>query len=186
MHKTIWGLILALAALPVMGDDNPLGISYVRTPDAEFIYPDALEFLIPRAVRTFTNSLDFQRRTFGWVPYDRIDVLIADSADYGGAHASPAPHNHLAFDVAPEKHAFETSFGAERFYSDMNHELIHLVQGDMASSQDRFWRKALSGKVMAQPEYPETLLYNYLTVPRFVSPRWYLEGGGSGRRRCSR
>src|SRR5207247_8331726 len=27
-----------------------------------------------------------------------------------------------------------------------------------------------------QPEPPESLLYSYLTVPRFTAPRWYAEG----------
>ncbi len=26
------------------------------------------------------------------------------------------------------------------------------------------------------PQHPETLLYSYLTIPRFTAPRWYLEG----------
>jgi hypothetical protein len=177
MRKTAWGLLPALLPLVVLADNDPLGMSYVRTKDAEVIYFDSLGYLVPRAVRTLTNSLEFERGTFGWVPSDPITVLLKDGADYGNAATLPAPNNRVIFDVAPESHAFETNSGAERLYSTMNHELVHLVQGDMASDADLFWRKVFFGKVAAQGEYPETLLYNYLTVPRFVAPRWYLEGG---------
>jgi hypothetical protein len=152
-------------------------MSYVQTPDAEVIYFDFLAPLVPRAVRTLTNSIEFQRNTFGWVPSDRVTVLLKDSADYGNASASTAPHNRVSFDIAPQSHAFETNAGGERLYSTLNHELVHIVQGDMANSDDRFWRHVLAGKVNTQSEYPETMLYNYLTVPRFSAPRWYLEGG---------
>ena len=35
----------------------------------------------------------------------------------------------------------------------------------------------LSRQGRAQRQNPESLLYSYLTVPRFTAPRWYLEGG---------
>ena len=84
--------------------------------------------------------------------------------------------NKLIFDVAPLSHAFETYPASDRLYSLMNQELIHVVQGDLANEDDRRWRRFFQGKVHAQPEHPETLLYSYLTVPRFVAPRWYIEG----------
>jgi hypothetical protein len=62
-------------------------------------------------------------------------------------------------------------------YSLMNHELIHVVQSDIASEEDRRWRQIFLGKVPARPQHPESLIYNYLTVPRFTTPRWWAEGG---------
>ena len=62
-------------------------------------------------------------------------------------------------------------------YSLMNHELVHVVQGDIASEEDRRWRRFFLGKVAAQSQNPESLLYSYLTIPRFTTPRWYSEGG---------
>ena len=58
----------------------------------------------------------------------------------------------------------------------MNHALIHVVQGDIANDEDCAWRRFFLGKVAATPAHPETLLYSYLTVPRFTAPRWYVEG----------
>ena len=36
-------------------------------------------------------------------------------------------------------------------YSLMNHEMVHIVQGDIASEEDRRWRRFFLGKVAAQP-----------------------------------
>ena len=177
MRASRWFCLAALLPLAAAAADNPLGMSYVDTAGARVIYFDSLDFLAPHAVQTFTNSHAWQRKRFGWNPSEPVTVLLKDGADYGNAHALAAPHTRLIFDVAPESHAFETSTGSERFYSTMNHELVHLVQGDIASEQDRRWRRFFHGKVSPQAENPETLLYNYLTVPRFAAPRWYIEGG---------
>jgi hypothetical protein len=177
MRKAVCGPVLALLPLAALAADDPLGMSYVRTKDAEVIYFDPLEFLVPREVTALTDSIEFQRKTFGWVPDGRITVLMKDGTDYGNAAAGSAPNDRVIFDIAPESHAFETISVADRIYWIMNHETVHLVQGDMASHQERFWRKVFLGKVNPQSDYPETLLYNYLTVPRTVAPRWYAEGG---------
>ena len=105
---------------------------------------------MPHAVRTFTNSLAWQRRMFGWVPSEPTTVLLQDFSDYGNAVAYSAPRNTLVFDIAPLSHAFETFPASERMYSLMNHELIHVVQGDIASDEDRRWRRFFLGKVAAQ------------------------------------
>jgi hypothetical protein len=178
MRVCVWSLLLALLPVAALADDHdPLGMSYVETKDLKLIYFDALGYLAPHAVRTFTNSLAFQRRTFGWVPSEPVTVLLTDFADYGNAHAGAVPHSRLVFDVAPLSHAFETYPASERLYSLMNHELIHVAQNDISSEEDMRWRRFFFGKVLAQQQNPESLIYSYLTVPRFTAPRWYLEGG---------
>ena len=169
-------LLLALLPLTAAADDNPLGMSVVETQDLKLIYFDSLDFLAPHAVRTFTNSLAWQRRTFGWVPSEPTTILLKDFADYGNASAAVAPRSRLVFDVAPQSHAFETFPASERMFSLMNHEVTHVMQGDISSGEDRRWRSFFFGKVAPQPQNPESLLYNYLTVPRFTAPRWYVEG----------
>ena len=128
-------------------------------------------------MRTFTNSLAWQRRILGYEPSERTTVLLQDFADYGNTFATAAPHSLLVVEVAPLSRTFETSPASERMYSTMNHELIHVVQSDIASDEDRRWRKFFLGKVRAREQNPESLLYSYLTIPRFTAPRWYLEGG---------
>ncbi|HEY2816166.1 MAG TPA: hypothetical protein VGK44_03415 [Casimicrobiaceae bacterium] len=172
-------LCILLTLLPVAHAwaQTSLGLSYVETKDLRLIYFDQLGYLAPHAVRTFTNSLEWQRRTFGWVPSEATTVLLADLSDYGNASTWSAPHNTAFFSIAPLSHAFETYPASERMYSLMNHELVHVVQGDIANDEDRRWRRFFLGKVSPQSQHPESLLYSYLTVPRFTTPRWYSEGG---------
>ena len=113
---------------------------------------------------------------FGWKPSDPINLQLQDLADYGNASTYAVPLNVMIFDVSPLSHAFETYPASERMYSLMNHELVHVMQSDVANDEDRRWRRLFLGKVVPQSRNPETLLYNYLTVPRFTSPRWLLEG----------
>ena len=61
-------------------------------------------------------------------------------------------------------------------YTKANHELVHLVTSEMANEQDRRLRRLFQGKVAPVAEHPESILYQYLTVPRIAAPRWYQEG----------
>jgi hypothetical protein len=65
---------------------------------------------------------------------------------------------------------------SERVFMLMNHELVHVANMDMATEQDLKWRRLFGGKPRQTDRHPETMLYNYLTVPRLTVPRWYLEG----------
>ena len=136
MYRRICCLLLAV--LPAMAvADSGLGLSYVQTKDLDLIYFGSLKYLVPHAVRTFTNSLAFQRKTFGWEPSEPTIVLLKDLSDYGAAVTNTLPHDRVVIDVAPISHAFETFPASERLYTLMNHELVHAVQGDMATAQDR-------------------------------------------------
>jgi hypothetical protein len=152
-------------------------LSQVETKDLRLVYFDpTLTYLAPHALATFTNALAWQRRVLGWEPYERTTVLLKDFSDYGNASASPIPRNTLRFDVAPVSYAFETFTAAERLYQIMNHELTHVATTDIWSEGDRAWRRLFGGKVFPQWQHPESLVYSYLTVPRFTVPRWYAEG----------
>jgi hypothetical protein len=172
-------IAIALLApyLAAAEEENKFGMSFIDTPDLRLIWFEPLDYLAPHVIRTYTNSLEWQRRMFGWQPSERTTVLLKDQSDYGGVAAGTMPRNRLTFDVSPISHAFETYPASERFYSWMNHELVHVMQGDVANSDDSRYRRFFLGKVSPQPEHPESLLYSFLTVPRFNVPRWYLEGG---------
>jgi len=172
-------LCLLLASMPfaALADESPVGISYVETSDLRLYYQDSLSYLVPHAVRTFTNSFAWQRRMFGWVPSESTTILLQDFADYGNTTTTyVAPHDAIYFEVSPVSNAFETFPASDRTYALMNHELVHVTEGDIASEEERRWRRFFLGKVGVQARNPESLLYNYLTVPRYVAPRWYLEG----------
>jgi hypothetical protein len=179
LRQSLACLLVLLALCPRMAtaeDASPLGLSYVRTPDLTLIYFDELAPLVPHVVSTFSNSHAWQRRIFGWQPSGPVGMLLQDFSDYGNGSATPVPRNTMFVDVGPPSMAFETNPAAERMFSVMNHELVHMAMGDKASAEDRFWRGLFRGKVSPQAQNPESLLYYYLTVPRFGVPRWYLEG----------
>ena len=170
-------LLLPLLLLPITAnaDDNPLGMSYVETPDLRLVYFDPLAYLVPHAARAALNSLAWQRRTFDWSPSRKPTILMKDFSDY--AAAVSAPRNRLILDIAPMSHAFETYPATERMYTLMNHELVHISQGDIGASRQQWWRSLFLGEISPSAQNPETLLYSYLTMPRFSLPRWTAEGG---------
>jgi hypothetical protein len=176
MRGGILCLLLLFMPIAAAAAESPFGMSNVETKDLNLIYLDPHGYLTPHAVRTFTNSLEWQRRMFGWVPSEPVTVLLMDLADYGNAATWAAPRNTLFFGIEPISHAFETYPASERMYSLMNHELVHVATNDIASEEDRLWRRLFFGKIAPQSEHPESLLYSYLTVPRFTAPRWYAEG----------
>jgi hypothetical protein len=149
----------------------------VEPPDLRLVYFDPTEtFLVPHAVRTFENSLDFQKRLFDFRPSEPITVLLADFSDSGNAGATVVPFNTVISQIAPFSFAFETIAGNDRMNVIMNHELVHVATMDQAAERDRFFRKIFGGKVAPVQQQPESILYFFLTSPRVAAPRWYHEG----------
>jgi len=168
-------VLLAGATGAAVADD--LNLSVLETDDLRLIYFDpAQTYLVPHVVRSFHNSLEWQRRVFGWVPYEKTTVLLKDFTDNGNAGARSAPNNAISVDIAPLSRTFETFTSSERVFMLMNHELVHVVTMDQFAKQDARWRKLFAGKLNPESAHPETLLYSYLTTPRVTVPRWYLEG----------
>ncbi|MGB6848422.1 MAG: hypothetical protein WBG05_09490, partial [Thermoanaerobaculia bacterium] len=152
-------------------------LTSVETDDLRLLYFEPHQsFLAPHVARCFYNSLGFHRQLFDYEPWEEITVLLSDFSDSGNAAAGTVPRNNVSIEVAPLDFAFETISGNERMNWIMNHELVHIVAMDQASSSDRFFRRLFRGKVMPVSEHPETMLYFYLTAPRVSVPRWYSEG----------
>ncbi len=82
----------------------------------------------------------------------------------------------VLLDVAPLSLSMETFSPGERFFTLMNHELTHVGTIDVWNSRDAFWRHFLGGKPAPLQKHPESILYNFLTSPRNLTPRWYMEG----------
>jgi len=170
------GLLLAAVGTQAFAA-KPFEIDALETKDLRLLYFDPFEtYLVPHATRAYENSFAFQKKMFGWEPYDRPTVVLQDFSDYGGGAAVPSPYNLVLLDIAPKNHTLETTPGNERFFMLMNHEMTHIATLDIANQQDLFWRKFFHGKVQQTDDHPESILYNYLTVPRLSSPRWYGEG----------
>jgi hypothetical protein len=153
------------------------GLSLLETGNQRLLYLDpSTTYLAPYAARTFENSLAGYKSIFGYEPSERATVLLVDFSDSGNAAAIPVPRNIVLVDVAPKFFTFETTQPAERMFSWMNHELMHLAATEMTNADDRRMRRLFGGKVMATSEHPETILFEFLTLPRLNSPLWYHEG----------
>jgi hypothetical protein len=182
MKKTdLWSILPALLLLPllIILVHRPANAQFqsVKTGDVELLYYHfGHEYLINHTIRSFTNSLDFHKRTFGYRTDEHVTLIMQDFGDYGNAGASAVPGNAILMGIAPFHYAFETNPANERINVLMNHELVHIVALDMSTSTDRFFRKAFSGKVNPEKEDPISLFYAYMTTPRRFSPRWYHEG----------
>ena len=177
MKRIVSIAALAACALGAAQDVGAQGLSLLETENQRLLYLDpSTTYLVPYAARSFENALQAQQDIFGYVPTEKVTFLLTDFSDSGNAAAIPLPRNIVMADIAPKFFTFETTQAAERMYSWMNHELVHLVTTEMANSNDRRMRRLFGGKVTATSEHPETILYEFLTVPRLGSPLWYHEG----------
>jgi hypothetical protein len=170
-------LILPALATLVSAGAFAQGLSTAETDQLQLLYFDPTEtYLVPRVVQTFHNSVDRQKSILDYESEEEITVLLTDFSDYGNAGANSVPANSVVVDIAPIPLTFETAAPAERMYTIMNHELVHISTTEQMAPADARARRFFRGKVLAVPEHPETILYQYLTAPRKTSPRWYLEG----------
>ena len=153
-------------------------LKFIETDQLRVVYFDPSgASLAPYVTQSFVNSLHAQKKVFDFTPDGGVTVLLQDFSDRGNALAiMGAPRDRIFIDVAPPILSFETFSPGERVYTLSNHELVHTVVGDQASTADKTARRWLFGKVDAVREHPESILYNYLTNPRASSPRWYQEG----------
>lgn len=158
--------------------DTSVGASKIETNDLELVYYAPLEtYLTPYVARAFENSLHAQEQRFDWTPWEKKTVIhLTDLSDYGEASARSVPNDAVYVDIAPWPTTFETFTTGERFYTIMNHELVHVATLDDWNDSDSWWRNLFHGKPSWTGEHPESLIFNYLTAPRANAPRWWREG----------
>src|SRR5688572_20320023 len=158
-------------------DSSGFRLSTLETNNLSLLYIDPMQtYLTPYIGRSFENGLAFHKKVFRWEPWDRTTVLLKDFSDYGNAAALASPSNMVLLDVAPLSLSMETFSPGERFYTLNNHELAHVAAIDVWNSRDAWWRRFLGGKPAPLQKHPESILYNFLTSPRNLTPRWYMEG----------
>jgi hypothetical protein len=172
---SVLGAAALCLATPAHADQDVL--QQLQTKDLRMIwFHPAEDYLAPYATRCFENALNFHERFWGWTPDGKETVLLDDFGDYGDAATTSLPVNLMTVDIAPVPYEMETFVSNERICWFANHELTHAANLDQWTKADMRWRHLLGGKVNVDPEHPDTLLYRYLTDPRSVVPRWYLEG----------
>jgi hypothetical protein len=175
IFSTVLSIVLGAAGAPIWADG--LDKAFVETEELRVVYYDPSEgYLIPHVMRSFLGGLAAHRRLMDYTPDGRLTVFLRDSRDRGNATAFEAPFDELDFEIAPSNDPYETLSSAERFAATAVHELTHFATIDRASPADARFRRWFHGKVAIDSRHPESLLYNYLTLPRATSPRWYLEG----------
>jgi len=158
-------------------DASGFHLSVLETKDLTLLYIDPIQtYLTPYIGRAFENSLAFHKKNLNWQPWEPVTILLKDFADYGNAAALGSPSDMVLLDVAPLSLSMETFSPGERFYTLMNHELTHVGTIDAWNKQDAGWRHFLGGKPAPIQKHPESILYNFLTTPRNLTPRWYMEG----------
>lgn len=172
------GSAVLLACLGLLAP-HALGAQFqaVETATMRLILTSPLQsYLVPQVSGSFENALRFHKRLFDYAPEDRMNVLMHDLWHLGNAGARPVPENHVTVGIAPYGHDYESAPAPERMASSMNHELAHIVTTDKATRADNRYRGMFFGKVTPNAEVPLSMMYSYLTTPRWYTPRWYLEG----------
>ncbi|MGZ8854169.1 MAG: hypothetical protein ACXW2X_12310, partial [Thermoanaerobaculia bacterium] len=148
-----------------------------RTADLDLVYYDtAHEYLSYHLARSFENSLAFHERLFDYKPSQPVVILMQDFGDYGHGGTSTVPWNYISIGIEPFDYVYDVMPSNERMNWLMHHELVHVVATDKAADADLRYRKLFHGKVAPIKEQPLSMIYSYLTSPRWYSPRWYHEG----------
>jgi hypothetical protein len=173
-----WPLAVIAAVLAIASGPAPADRAFVETEQLRIVYYDPGEgYLVPHVIQSFLSGLANQKRLFDYVPDDAVSLYLKDFSDGGNASTYGAPRNIIDIDIAPSYYPYETFSSADRFQLFGVHELTHLAMDYRASPEDALFRRFFHGKVAVSAEHPESLLYNYLTAPRGIAPRWYAEGG---------
>src|SRR5262249_10106331 len=147
-RQLLWGFATALLVAPGLASADGLSRAFVETDELRIVYYDPDEsYLVPHALQSFLSGLAAQRRVFGYVPDDRTTVFLRDLADKGNAFTFVAPHNEIAFAIAPSNSPYETVSSGDRFAVLAVHELTHVSTLDGPAPIDRRFRRLFHGKV---------------------------------------
>ncbi len=174
---TVSIVIAIIAALGAVPSRAGLDLQCLQTKTLRVVYYDpAHAYIIPHLARCFENSYGYFERSLGYVPGEEVTILLQDFDDYGYAGTSTIPNNYITLGIEPFEYVYETCPTNERFNWVMSHELFHVVASEKTSHIDRVFRSLFRGKVLADSENPESMIYSYLCSPRRFAPRWYHEG----------
>jgi 6-phosphogluconolactonase (cycloisomerase 2 family) len=169
------GMLILLVALQSL--NGYAQINQFNTPDLRLIYlGKGYYYMVPHMARCYENAMQFQKNFWHYTPSEEVTILLNDFADIGNGGTLVLPWNMVTLGISPFSFAYNIVPTNERFQWLMNHELTHTVMCDKAARGDVVWRKIFGGKVMADNANPMSMMYSYLTTPRWYSPRWYHEG----------
>jgi hypothetical protein len=170
-------LLIASGAGRSLQSQGRIDIRKYETSAVRLVFLDkSTSYLVPHTVRSFENSLSFHRNFWDYRPSGKTNILFNDFTDCGNGGTMVLPWNFLNIGISPFDYTFSVVPANERMQWLMSHELAHQVMCDQASKTDRTYRSVFGGKVMPDSRDPLSMVYSYLTTPRWYSPRWYHEG----------
>lgn len=173
IQTALSGLLLLLLFIgPVYGQFQVLETEDVRL----LYYGQAHTYLVEHIARTFENAMQLARNQFGYVPSEKITLLVYDIRDTMNGSATALPKNIIMIAISPPRQVFETLPATERMSYLINHELAHVLSFDRAAGAENFFRTLFQGKVNPTSDNPLSMIYCYLTIPRILAPVWYHEG----------
>ncbi|MEI6577315.1 MAG: hypothetical protein WCO63_14150 [Bacteroidota bacterium] len=173
--KNLKGLAFCLLFLSCLKVTAQLTL--YQTPKMDLIYPSkGVFYLVPHTARCFQNAITFHEKFWDYKSHEPITIMFNDFTDVGNGGARVTPQNFINIAVAPFDYTFDVLPASERMSWLMSHENTHIVMCDKASRTDATYRKILGGKIMTEQDNPLSMIYSYMTTPRWYSPRWYHEG----------
>src|SRR2546423_2156263 len=118
-----------------------------RTRDLDLVYYDkAHEYLSYHLARSFENSLNFDKKLFGYTPTEPVVILMEDFGDYGHGGTSTVPWNYISIGIEPFDYVYDVMPSNERMNWLMHHELVHVVATDKGADADLRFRRLFRGK----------------------------------------
>ena len=168
--------LLLFIAVPLAPVNLGAQVRCLHTRDLRLLYLDSYAPIARRLASCFENTIQFHHSLFHYYPTDGVLILLQDFNDFGHGGTSSMPWNMLNIGIEPFDYEYDTQPANERMNWLMNHELVHLLTTDKASTGDETFRSLFFGKVMPAAANPISMLYSYFTNPRWYSPRWYHEG----------
>jgi hypothetical protein len=172
MKRTLVLIIVFLSCYNLYGQ-----VYRILAPDLKLIYiSEQLSYMAPYNVQSYINAIEFHKKHWDWQPSEDIAILLNDFDDEGNGGALTIPWNFVSLMVSPFSYDFDLVPTNERIQWLMCHELTHIAVNDKATAGDELWRKLFFGKVMPNSDNPLSMIYSYLSSPRWYSPRWFQEG----------
>ena len=190
--RTFLLLILWIALIPNNSSSQDDNVYKYAAGDFELIYyGNGYSYLVPHTARAFSTALNAHKRLFDYNPDGKISVFLHDFGDFGNGGAVAIPFNFVTVGINPFDNIYENMPANERMVWLASHELTHIVMCDKPGPSEDFFRSVFFGKPMNDNTNPLSMIYSYLSAPRWYSPRWFHEGiaiymetvmnGGSGR-----
>src|SRR5690606_5404164 len=98
------------------------------------LYREGHSSLIPYIIRSAEGSLKILMDLFEYEPSEKIIINTYDVSDYGFGATTTIPQNYIRIEIEPLEPGYENIPYNERLQWLINHELVHIVVNDQASS----------------------------------------------------